>query len=169
MRWLTGSALQIQSKLPVEAAREAIRTSTVRVLSGYADSESCVSLTMGTVLFVSRTAWRDAAFAPSPVFRGTLQRTAGGSLLTGRFTTPVSSLMTAFLCACIAIVIGLAISMDLPSDRLTRFVVISCWILFCAPLPLFARWALRLPWADAERDQALVESHLRRALEPPAD
>ncbi|MAG31936.1 MAG: hypothetical protein CL908_13695 [Deltaproteobacteria bacterium] len=169
MRWLTGSTLEIESTLPVEAAREAIRRSTAGTSSDDADAESCVSKTVGRVVILWRTTWRNSAFVPGPVFRGRLRRAGDGSLLSGRFTLPFFSLAAVVSCACFAVLLGLSLAIDLPSEPATRAVFIGSWLFFCVPLLLFARWMLRLPWTYGDRDEAFVERHLRRALEAPAE
>lgn len=165
MLWLTGSKLQIQSELPLDAAREAIRTSTVHILSDDADSEKCVGITFGKTLFVSRPSWRKLTFIPGPVFRGKLQPTESGSAISGRFTIPIFSVVIVFLCACFAALIGLAIESDLTTHPIERMVMIFGWLLFCLPLVLIARWMMRLPWVYAKQDEAFIERHLRQALD----
>ncbi len=167
VRRLIGSRLQVQSELPLKEARDAIRTSTARVLSEDADSESCIGITIGNVVFVWRPSWQEAKFIPGPVFRGKLRKTGGGSLLSGHFTIPFFSLVAIFLCACFTMLLGFALSMDMPARLTNQIIIIISWIIFGLPLLLFARWMLRLPWANAERDQAFIERHLLRALETP--
>ncbi len=169
MNWLIGTTLQVASTLPPKAARKAIRASTVRVLSDDEDSESCIGITFGRILFVSRTSWRNFTFVPGPVFRGTLQQSKNGSLLSGRFTIPLFSLVAVFLCACFAALIGVSIAMNLPAPGVERIVMVLAWILFCVPVFLFARWMLRLPWTYADRDQRFIERHLRQALDSLAE
>jgi len=167
VRRLIGSRLQVQSELPLKEAREAIRTSTARALSEDADSESCIGITIGKVVFVWRTSWQKAKFIPGPVFRGKLRQTGGGSLLSGRFTIPFFSLVAVFLCALFAMLLSFALSMDMPAKLTDQIITIISWIIFGLPLLVFSRWMLRLPWANAERDQAFIERHLLRALETP--